>query len=303
MRRDIDAVVAALAAGQRGVFADRQAEDCGADRKLIARRIAAGLWLRVAPGVLGLPGHPPSFVRSLWIALLAAPPRTVVSHWSAAALHGMTGYPRNRFHITVPRGTHLLNPVAVVHQTSAMPEVVWLQGLPVTTIERTVVDLGKVSSPGRLGPAVEDLVLDGRSTLEKMRREFLRLARQGRNGVTVVRQVLDDRDGSSTPSRPRLEAALDRILDALPGAPPRHEAPLPGWEWTQARVDRRYDEERLIVEGDGRRWHARTADFTRDRQRDRQAMLAGYRVARYAYGELIDDPDGVRAELLALLGR
>ena len=68
----VDAAIAALAQLQYGVFARQQALDAGASSSLIKRRVAAERWQRVAPGVYGLPGHPASFRRSVWIALLDA---------------------------------------------------------------------------------------------------------------------------------------------------------------------------------------------------------------------------------------
>ena len=40
---------------------------------------------------------------------------------------------------------------------------------------------------------------------------------------------------------------------------------------------------RLIVEGDGRRWHTRRADYDRDRLRDNEATAHGYAVLRFTY--------------------
>lgn len=39
----------------------------------------------------------------------------------------------------------------------------------------------------------------------------------------------------------------------------------------------------LIVEGDGRRWHTRRADYDRDRLRDNEATAHGYAVLRFTY--------------------
>jgi hypothetical protein len=302
MSNRVDVLVADIAERQLGLFSDRQVAAVGGDRALRARRVASGRWIRVCRGVLGFPGWAPSFRRSLWASLLAAPDGAMVSHWSAAALHRMVGYPPTRFQICVPHGCHAPNPIAIVRQTTQPAVPFLIDGLPVTPIERTVVDLGSITGPTRLGATFEELVLGGRTTFERTRREFLSLARQGRPGITVLHTVLERADGPG-PARSELERALDRIIATLPGRPPAREAPLPGREWSNERVDRCFEDELLIVEGDGRRWHARSAAFTRDRQRDRVAMLAGYRTARYAYEELTGDPDGVRAELLALLGR
>jgi very-short-patch-repair endonuclease len=50
---------------------------------------------------------------------------------------------------------------------------------------------------------------------------------------------------------------------------------------------------RLIIEGDGRRWHARLESMERDRARDNEAVAHGYRVLRFSYWMLRDHPDEV----------
>jgi very-short-patch-repair endonuclease len=43
---------------------------------------------------------------------------------------------------------------------------------------------------------------------------------------------------------------------------------------------------RLVLEADGRRWHARVADFDNDRWRDNQAAALGLRVMRFTHPHL-----------------
>jgi hypothetical protein len=60
-------------------------------------------------------------------------------------------------------------------------------------------------------------------------------------------------------------------------------------------------EARVIAEIDGRTYHAKREAFTDDRRRDRRLALAGFETRRFAASELVDDPDGVTAELQAFL--
>jgi hypothetical protein len=298
----VDLAASAIAAVQFGVFSRRQALAAGATDALIRRRLANGRWLVAAPGVLALPGHPPSFRRSLWIAWLAAPATTVVSHWSGGHLRHLPGFPPNRLTLTVPHGSTHHNPIARVFQSSAMPTTERIDGLPVASVERVLCDVARLCGPAKLGALVEEARVAERTSVVRLRREFLRLARSGRNGITTMRGVLDKYEDGPTPPRSELERRLDAILDTLP-VKAKHEAPLPGREWSNDRVDRLFDlPRRLIVEGDGRRWHTRVKDFARDRQRDRDALRHGYPTVRYAYEELTDDPSSVRQELLDLLG-
>ncbi len=58
---------------------------------------------------------------------------------------------------------------------------------------------------------------------------------------------------------------------------------------------------RLIVEVDGRTYHARRRAFEHDRRRDRRLALAGYETRRYAAAEVLRDPQTVAREVAAFL--
>lgn len=299
----VDAAVAAVAVPQCGAFCIRQALACGADYKLIQRRCVSGRWLRGPHPILQLPGFPATFERGLWWALLSAGPGAVVSHWSAAALHRLTGFPPTRLSITVPHGRTHSNPVAVVHQSCAPPPFVLIRGLPVTPVTRTLVDVASLVGPKRLGSAVDDADGDGKCTIAALQKEFLSLAASGRSGISTMRMVLDKRsEDAYVPPRVNLERALDRVLRRIPVVFEK-EAPLPGREWSNERVDRLCRvPRRLIVEGDGRRWHTRVRDFARDARRERDALAAGYPTIRYTYDEVTADADATEAEIRGILG-
>jgi very-short-patch-repair endonuclease len=57
----------------------------------------------------------------------------------------------------------------------------------------------------------------------------------------------------------------------------------------------------LIVEIDGRTYHAKREAFTHDRRRDRRLALAGFETRRYAASEIVDEPAKVIAEVGAFL--
>ncbi|HVF32582.1 MAG TPA: type IV toxin-antitoxin system AbiEi family antitoxin domain-containing protein [Acidimicrobiales bacterium] len=298
----LDAAVLVLAARQCGLFSRRQVLDRGGSDAIVLRRLRAGRWVVVAPGVYGVAGHELSFRRSVWAAYLAGPSKAVVSHWAAGSVRRLPGFPPNRLTLTVPHGTRRANPIARVFQTRSMPVGEPIGGLPVTSVERILLDVASVTGPRKLLHLVDAARAEGATSLPRLRREFLRLARSGRDGICTMRDVLGTYDEGPSVSRRQLESHLDRILGRIP-APVIREGPLPGREWSSERVDRRYEHPRkLVVEGDGRRWHTRVQDFARDRERDRTALRAGYPTVRYAYEELVDDPDAVEAELRDLLG-
>ncbi len=74
----------------------------------------------------------------------------------------------------------------------------------------------------------------------------------------------------------------------------------PHWyEPGEARVDALVPAWNLIVEGDGRRWHTRVADFESDRWRDNLAQAHGYDVLRFTWRRMTQEPTACR-NLLAV---
>ena len=55
--------------------------------------------------------------------------------------------------------------------------------------------------------------------------------------------------------------------------------------------------ERILIEIDGRRWHTRTADETRDNERDQAANLVGWDTYRFTWADLTKRPDWVVDQL------
>jgi hypothetical protein len=291
-----------LAATQCGLFSRRQVFERGGDDAFIRRRLVTGHWELLVPGVYGVAGHERSYRRSVWAAYLAGPTEAVVSHFTAGAIRRLPGFAPNRLLLTVPHGQARANPLARVFQSRELPTAELIGGLPVAGVERIYCDIARLTGPRKLAWLVDEGRAADRTSIPRLRRQFLALARSGRNGISTMRTVLESYEDGPIASRRELEAHLDAILDRIPVEVLR-EAPLPGREWSSERVDRRIEvPRRLVIEGDSRRWHTRVADFRRDRERDRVALRAGYPTVRYAYEELADDPAGVEAEIRELLG-
>ena len=292
MNTSLDTAVAALACTQHTVFSAAQARALGATRQLMQRRLDAGRWVVHAPGVYGFPGVPQSYLRALWVAHLAVGPASVVSHEAAAALHRLSGYPRGAVVLTAPHGSHPRVAGAVVHQID--DHLPWhlgaVDGLPVTTVERTLVDLAAVARRGRLERALDGAVAARMVTVVDVGRCLRSVARRGKPGVRLLSGLLDERVSGYVPPASELERALFRLL-AEGGEPaPRPQFPFPWRVPGEGRVDAAYPEARLILEVDGRRWHTRMADFARDRDRDNEAARAGWLTVRLLHEDLVASP-------------
>jgi very-short-patch-repair endonuclease len=133
-----------LASQQHAAINRRQALAAGLTPRQIKRLLATGRW-RQGPGryVYVVSGAPATWKQKAALAWLAGPPDTLLSHRTAAALHGLCRPPA-RPEVTVPRGRNGAIADARVHSARTAPgsrDRRWLDGLPCTDIARTLVDL------------------------------------------------------------------------------------------------------------------------------------------------------------------
>ena len=166
-------------------------------------------------------------------------------------------------------------------------------GIPVTTVARTLLDLAEVVAPSDLARAVEAserLRLFDLGAVEDV------IARSpGRRGLRALGSALAAYRPPPV-TRTELERRLvclcrDAGLDV-----PEMNVLVEGLE-----VDALWRDRRLVVELDSS-YHATTAAFERDRIRDATLQLAGYRVIRFTYRRVLDEPEAVVHTIRRLLG-
>ena len=254
----MDRAIEALARRQHGAFHRSQAIELGLTPRMIDRRRGSGAWLTLAPGVYALNSHPFSWLRQAKAAELSIRD-AVVSHRSAAVVHGWEGFRPGRIELSVPVASRHDSPLAVVHRVAHLDRVA-RQGIAVTSAARTVVDLAGVLAPASLGRVIDDVLLAGLASIEQITAAFDLVAGGHPRGSGVLRDLLGERtEDGYVPSRNELEASLDTVL-ADPRIPPSvREAAFPWMPDEPYRVDALIPRWRRIVEVDGRRWHARVA--------------------------------------------
>lgn len=304
MRQSVDDLVSAVARQQFGAFARRQVLACGGTDRVIDRRLAAGLWLATpAEGVYRLRDFPEAYRTHLFIAILATDGPVHCSHEAAAALHGLASFREGPVVMTVRHGAGRLRPVARVHQLDdVLPEhVTTRNGLPVTTVARTLVDLAAVCRRGRVEHALEAALGDRLVEIGEVAVCFDAICRRGKPGMRLMRGLLAERLPGYVPPASELERLLLRVLrdGGLPR--PQLQYPFPGRLPGEARVDAAYADARLVIEADSRRWHTRKRDFAVDRQRDNETTLAGWRVLRFTWADLTKRPEWVAQVVQAAL--
>jgi hypothetical protein len=267
---------------------------------MVHARVQCGLWTRIEPGVYAV-HQVPDPIRPLAVAVAKLP--AVVSHESAAELHGLANVPLGRVVVTVRhRSSNRCLGVVVHESTDLSPQhIEWMADLPVTTVARTVIDLAAVIRPRRYRRVVEDALAARRLGLDELRSRFATLARRGRPGTALLREVLDARGPGHVPVESELEHRLRELLDAAEMPVPVRQFPLPWRTIETGRVDFAYPDHRLLIECDGRRWHTSVDAFQSDRRRDNLAQLAGWRVLRFTWDDVTGRPGDVLDTLTAAL--
>lgn len=293
---EIDRVAEALACRQHGVVGRFQIVGGPTDEAAIGARLRTGRWREVAPGVYSFPGHGDRWLRSLWTTYLHAGPGAVVSHQSAGRLRQLSGIPatisltveRNHRHVRAGNGGvrwHRLDDLSD-------HDVVIEQGMRVTTVTRTIVDLAAVVSRQQLLHATEDAVVRRLTNIAKVGAILERVRRKGKPGVLKMCSVLDELGDGQPISPSALDRALSHVIDFSGLPAPVKEHPLPSVQCLTGFVDRCFPTALLIVEADGRKWHERRHNMARDRERDVEAARMGYQTVRFVWEHLVSDPDG-----------
>ncbi len=293
--RPVDLGVAELAERQHGAVARRQLLELGLGSRAIDHRVAVGRLHPVHAGVY-LVGHRLRSARTRWMAaVLACGPGALLSHRPAADVWHLLPTDSARIHVVADRSTR--GPAGiVVHRIRRLhiEDRAERDGIPVTSVARTLLDLAGVVRRRQLERAVETAERHGLFDLHAMER--LLASGRGRRGVRMLRSVLRDYR-----EPPFTRSELERMFIALcrgAGLPP----PVTNLWVAGGEADATWPDHRLVVELDSRGYHATRAAFERDRRRDTDLQLAGYRVLRVTHRRLEQEPADVAAAVGRLLG-
>jgi very-short-patch-repair endonuclease len=267
-------------------------------RGAIGWRLDNGRLHSVHLGVYAV-GHGRLDRKGRWMAAALACGRgAVLSHRSAGQLWGIVPLASRRIEVTRP-GSHRPRPGIVAHR-ARMPadEAAAVEGIPVTGLSRTLLDLAAVLPRQQLEQALNEaevLGLTDRISIPSLLQRYPR-----RHGSAALRAMLPDPQTFRGITRRELEARFKKLLDGSDLPQPRLNADLV----VRGRffdVDCLWADQRLIIELDGRAVHGTRRAFERDREKDRLLVADGWRVVRITWRQLQDDAEAVVGDLRRLL--
>jgi len=252
----------------------------------LARR---GILHRVARGVFRVGGAPSTWMQSLQAGLWALGDQAAVSHAAAARLYRCDRFEGASAEFSVPRlqrGRQLAELGARVHTTTAPlnGDVRRVDGLRVTSPERTIIDLARAGTSTKLLEAAIDSVIRLRlTTLDHIVDRIADHKASSRWGVAQLDALVLTSGGHSV-----LERRFLRLLRnaGLPCPSPQVVHRDDGRH--VARVDFLFQEQGVVVEVSGGRGHSTAADRAKDARRRNQLQQIGRTVLEFTYEDVTE---------------
>jgi len=283
--------MARIASGGHGVVTRAQLLLAGVTPQEIRSRIESGGLLRMHPGVYRVGHRAPSTEATYLAAVFAAGEGALLSGLAAAYLLGLVkgGPPMPEVTARTERRIEGVK----THRSCFLnaQEILRVRGIPVTTVPRTLVDISSELSSDALARACHEAGVRYGTTPAQVEAELER--RPNVPGARKLRRVIH---GDVHVTLSRLESRALELLRAEGLSLPLTNRPAGG-----RRVDCRWPEHRLTVELDGYRFHNSRHSWEQDRRREREARARGDEFRRYTYGDVMEEPRFMLAELRLLL--
>ncbi len=266
-----------MAGRQWGVVSRGQLAALGVSRHTTDHWLRAGRLRRLHQGVYAV-GHAALRPEGHRLAaVLACGPGAVLSHRTAAAHWGLLRTDQTRIDVTAPRGRHGA-PGIRLHRSRSLDaqDTTHHQGIPTTTVSRTLLDLASSARPSELERALaqsERLQLyDHRATTDVLARA------NGHKGTQALAQATS-RKPKWTQNEWEAEF-LDLIRRAGLPEPETNDAfHVP--DYGHCEPDFHWPQQRVIVETDGFETHGTRQAFRNDRAKDAALTAAGHSILRF----------------------
>jgi very-short-patch-repair endonuclease len=280
-----DVRLAGIAARHHGVLSRDELRAIGLTDTMIRDRVASGRLHRLYRGVYTV-GHTLLDGHGRWLAaVLACGDSAALSYRSAAALWGIRPTAAARIDVTVPRTCGVRSTKAIlIHRPRRAIQTTRRHGIPVTTPGQTLADLATALARRPLEKAVE---------MAEVRRLHV-VVPEHHPGAKRLMEAAGHAFPLTTDSP--LEDAFLELCCAHRIPRPLVQPVVEGY-----RVDFCWPPARVIVETDGYEHHGTRAAFERDRVKDAQLTVRGWRVLRFTEPQVREEPAYVAEVLRAVV--
>jgi hypothetical protein len=236
-------------------------------------------------------------------AVLAAGPHACVSHRDAGQLLGLRASNRALIDVTVSGRRARKRRGIDLHYTHTLlrRDVLVVDGIPCTSVARTLLDLAEVVDGRGVEKAVERAEILRVFDLRALEDVLERAA--GRRGAWVLRSVLADFAGVP-PTRNELEHELFAFCGELDLPKPEVNVWIDlGDGGAPIEADFVFRDAKVMVEADGYETHGTRTAFERDRERDQRLAYAEWHVIRCTWRQVMSRSESLARALSRAVAR
>lgn len=259
-------------------------------------RLSSGRWQRPCRGLVITHSGPVNDDEELWIAVLAAGPRSVLGGLTAAQADGLAGFEERAIHLVVPAScqVRVTAPRLVAHRSRVLTtaDVHPLRVPPRTRIARSLLDAAAWARTDSAARAILAAgVQQGLTRPDQIAAQLGRFPTIRRHAL-IATTLADIRGGAQALS----ELDFCRLTRRYRLPEPDRQAIRRDQAGRRRWLDAYWDQARLVVEVDGL-WHMEATAWWADMRRENDLTLSGLRVLRFPAFAVRDDPASVVAQL------
>ncbi len=291
-------VVRSVAARSGGFITTSELRGLGVPTATTTRWCRAGLLTRWHRGVYKTGSDSFGFESAVHLAHKLMTDDQAVGGRSALVLWDLPGASRGRVQVVGPVGRTSTSPHIKTTQYRDLraADITRLNGLPVTTALRSVIDAPRFCKTGTIGAQLTDGVARGLFSYDEAAHRVAELSCPGKAGLAKLRAVLTTRIESEDVSLNSYERAAAQLFHnaGLPKPEAQYQVHCDGRTYY---VDFAWPEQRLFVECDSMLAHSTPEQLQSDLRRQNDLLGLGWGLLRFTYWDIIDRPDGVVAAL------
>ena len=265
-------------------------------RKIETRRIEV-----LHPGVYYVDSTPATWKTMVLAGVFAAGPGAVASHRCAGVLHGLDAVYGRMIEVTVPYNEEPEPDSVIVHRTRRLNPTAFVDAIPVTPVEKNLLDLAPILGERNLFKAARSAVHKGLVTPERLDSAIGRFGGRGVSGTRtfrrVVQRVAEDQSGSVA------EIDLGSIIEDAPVPAPIQQLQIRLPEGGYAYPDFCWPDRVRLVEADGFTAHGSPEQLQHDLSRQNGLMELGWEIRRFTATEIRDEPLRVREEIIRFVNK
>lgn len=296
-----DQILREAAATQYNTLTRAEVLAVGGSDRVIANRLASGTWTRTHAGVYRMEPTAETWKLKVLAAVRAGGEGTLASHRAALVLWNLDGLTRAPVEITAPYSNRPIPQKVIVHRTRRPMDGVEVEGIAVTSPERTLLDCASLLPTVVVAKATESAIRKRLTSTEQISAHLAAKGGRGVRGTRKLRWVLAERIAeTATGSASESELLYQIRREGLPEPVLQYE--VISSEGERFLLDLYWPDRSKAVEVDGLDAHDSADALDSDLKRQNTLMDMGIDLRRFSAREIRRNPERVVGQIRRFLG-